>query len=292
MNTALVNEILTSRLMIAQQGIDQITDILSDARKNQPVSASSLIAWAENMVGNTSDIDSSVLVLPIIGVMTKYARWDWSGDNLDLIIPGIDDVATVIDLAQNNKKIKGVILLMNTPGGSVQSWIRIEEALRKRVKPCIAVVDGLCASAGMYVASYCDRIIALNATCQVGSIGVMAQLLDSSEAEKNMGLRFIEVYPPESNWKNRSFRDALEGNTDTLIEEELSPLAKHFQDTMRRNRTINEDIEGVLSGRMFYAGDAIKAGLVDDIMTLQDAISLVGTTADERAEITNTIINP
>ena len=127
---------------------------------------------------------------------------------------------------------------MNTPGGSVQSWIRIEESLRKRVKPCVAVVEGMCASAGMYVASFCDRIVALNSTCQVGSIGVMAELLDSSEAEKEMGLRFIEVYPPESNWKNRPYRDALEGNTETLIEEELSPLAKHFQNIIENKNAL------------------------------------------------------
>lgn len=275
MNISIINELTTSRLMISSGGLQQIEGIINDAYRSKPVSVDALTAWADSAIDNKKE-GSSVLVIPITGVMTKYARFDFYSDSLDFIIPGIDDIAYMIDAAERDPNISGSILLMNTPGGTTQSWIRIEEVLRKRTKPCIAVVDGLCASAGMYVASFCDKVIALNDICQVGSIGVMATLVDTSKAEKQAGIKIIEVYPPESNWKNKSYNDALDGNTKLLIEEELSPLAQHFQATIRRNRrNLNEEVEGVLAGRMFFAADAIDAGLIDAIMPLDDVCALV-----------------
>ena len=132
-------------------------------------------------------------------MMTKYGTMDWFG-----FYPGMDDIAMELFGAEHDDKICGTVLLMNTYGGSTQSWIRMEEVLRDRKKPVIAVIDGVCASAGVYVACFCDKILALNKTCKIGSIGVMAQMIDSSEAEKKEGIRLLEFYPPESNLKNKA----------------------------------------------------------------------------------------
>jgi hypothetical protein len=60
-----------------------------------------------------------------------------------------------------------------------------------------------------------------------------------------------------------------------LIKEELTPWAAHFQDVVRKNRKgkLNESaFEGILNGRMFYAHDAIKAGLIDSVASLDSVI--------------------
>lgn len=293
MNTPIVNELKTSALMLAGIGRDEFEAVLKNALRqgSRPVgnvTAGSM--YDGGAADETAETEKGIQILPITGMMTKYARYDWQSDKLDYIVPGIDDIARAIEEAEANEQIIGSVLLMNTCGGSVQSWIRIEEVLKSRKKPVVAVVDGTCASAGVYVAVFCDRIFALHKTCQIGSIGVMAQLLDDKEAMKKYGYRLIEVYPPESKYKNKDITEALRGNTKMLIEEHLSPLAKHFQETVRAHRPhLDESVEGLLEGKMFYADEAAKAGLIDGICSLREAAMSVVEIANEHQNIINSI---
>lgn len=293
MNTPIVIELKTSALMLAGIGRDEFEAVLKNALKAGSRPVENVVAGSMYGAEASSDQpepEKGVQILPIIGMMTKYARYDWQSDSLDYIVPGIDDIARAIEEAETNDNIIGSVLLMNTCGGSVQSWIRIEDVLKNRKKPVVAVVDGICASAGVYVAVFCDRIYALHKTCQIGSIGVMAQLIDDKEAMKKWGYRLIEVYPPESKYKNKDIIEALKGNTGLLITEHLSPLAKHFQDTVRTYRPhLDESVEGLLEGKMFYADDAEKAGLIDGICSLKEAVISVANIANEHQDIINSI---
>ena len=208
-------------------------------------------------------------------MMLKYAHFNFSTEDLEWIVPGIDDIASLLEYVMQSEDIDGAILVFNTPGGTTQSLIRLEEVLKNRTKPVVAVVDGMCASAGMYAASLCDRIIALNKMCNVGSIGVMVQLVDYGPYYKKQGIKIIEIYPPESADKNKSYRDAIDGKTQTMIDEVLTPLAVNFQNVVKEHRQVDESIEGVLSGKMFYAEDAIKAGLVDEIGNFESAVAVI-----------------
>ncbi len=298
MNTALVNELLTSRMMLAGCGIDQLESILKheSAASARPLSDADIEQWALSVLSDRESssveyADGSVVVLPLTGVMTKYGRYDWMSDSLRFVVPGVDDIADALYLADADSKVKATVLLINSPGGTVSSWIRIEEVLRQRKKPCVALVDGMCASAAVYVASLCDKIYALNKICQIGSIGVMAHIVDTRQAEKKAGYKIIDVYPPESKYKNASLREAMDGDLKTLIDEELSPLARNFQQMVREHRPVNEKVEGVLEGKVFYASDAINAGLIDGICSLSEGIAIAEKLAKEKADIINYITN-
>ncbi len=275
----LLTELQGSPLALAQGGFRELEALLyiaSETKASDPYSPN-------DDTGNIAAVlQDSVLIIPVTGVMTKYSGWDYLG---------MDEVALQILQAEHDEKIVGTILLMNTYGGSTQSWIRMEEVLRARKKPVIAVVDGMCASAGVYVACFCDRILALNPTCKIGSIGVMAQMIDSSEAEQKAGFKVLEFYPPESKYKNKAEKDALDGDDKLLIEETLSPLARHFQETVRRQRPGLKEEEGVLEGKMYFAGDALNLGLIDGICTLPEALRTVADIADERDSILRSLNN-
>jgi len=282
MFNSLLTELQGSPLALAAGGFAELQTIIKQCV--HPTSRTELLnlSGLESSKSSAEEKSSqSVLILPITGVMTKYGAWNWSE-----YYPGMDDIAMEIARADQDENLLGTILLMNTYGGSTQSWIRLEEVLRTRKKPVIAVVDGMCASAGVYVACFCDKILALNKTCKIGSIGVMAQLLDTSEAERKQGYRLLEFYPPESKYKNKAERDALDGNDKALIEETLSPLARHFQEVVRTQRPgLKQDTEGLLEGKMFFATDAMDAGLIDGICTMPEAIKTVCDIAKERDNI-------
>lgn len=233
-----------------------------------------------------NDIDrlneKTVLIIPIIGAMLKYGTW---------YSYGVDYAASLIAKAEQADNIVGTILLFNTPGGSTQSLIQIEKSLTNRKKPCIAVIDGQCCSCGIHVACLCDKIYAENEMCEVGSIGVFAQILDNRKAMEDFGFKLIEVYPPESSFKNKTVRDALDGDPQYLIDESLSPFARKFQEHVRTCRKqLDESVEGILEGRVFYAYDAVNNGLIDGITTLEEAVDEIYSKANE-ASVRESIIS-
>lgn len=222
--------------------------------------------------------EGSIIVIPIIGTMLKYGSW-WTY--------GMDEMANFIRLADASSKVAGTILLSNTPGGTTQSVIQLEDALRQRTKPCVGVVDGQCCSGGIYTLSFCDKIVATNRMCEAGSIGTFAQIMDDSAALEKYGYKVKAIYPPESKYKNLEVRKAIEEDDDSLIiSERLSPYARHFQDIIKNNRpNLDTTAEGILEGKVFYAYDAIKYGLIDSIMSINEAVKLVSTMAEEKKSI-------
>lgn len=282
MNNQIINELRTSPLAMVLTGTTEMEAVLHEAQR--PASGYPEIQAAQraqnatdicNVYNNSGYSAERIAIFSITGMMLKYAHLNFSTEDLEWIVPGIDDIALLLKYVMQSEDIDGAILVFNTPGGTTQSLIRLEEVLKNRTKPVVAVVDGMCASAGMYAASLCDRIIALNKMCNVGSIGVMVQLVDYGPFYKKQGIKIIEIYPPESADKNKSYRDAIDGKTQTMIEEVLTPLAVNFQDIVRTHRPVDESIEGVLSGKMFYAEDAIKAGLVDEIGNFESAVAVI-----------------
>ena len=159
---------------------------------------------------------------------------------------------------------------------------KIEEALRNRKKPCVGLIESLACSAGCYAISFCDTIGAINSMCQVGCIGVLTSFVDYSKIEEKMGVKTITILPPESDYKNLPEREAIDGDTSRYIKEQLSPMAVAFQNIIKENRP-NLDLseEGILRGKTFFAQDAIKNGLIDKIMSLEDAIQEVHTLSDK-----------
>ena len=261
MNTLLLQELQSSPLAVSAEGVEAYKLLLSRARDAQA------LAIDDEPLNASMFSLGRIMILPINGLMTKYNQWD---------SVGMDNIAGLIAEGLENPNIDKIILLFNTYGGSVQSWVRIEEVLTHRLqynKPVIAAIDGICASAGVYVAVHCDKIYALHTTNRIGSIGVMVQYVDTRKAEQDAGIQTITVYPPESKYKNKAEQDALDGDTKMLIEEQLTPLALHFQNEVRRYRPqLDESVEGLLEGKMFFAEDARRAGLIDGIMTLTEVL--------------------
>lgn len=221
--------------------------------------------------------EDSVLVIPITGTMFKYGWW-W--------YPGVDFAAELIRKADQIPQICGTILLMNTPGGSTQSLIQMEDALRNRQKPCVTLIDGMSASCGVYVAVLTDGIYSMNKMCEIGSIGCFARFLNDDAWMEKEGYKIIEVYPDESKYKNKAYRDAKDGKPQMMKDETLAPFARNFQELVKANRsTLKTDVEGILEGKNFYAVDAKAYGLIDDIANMDEVIEIVKEKAKEKREL-------
>lgn len=185
---------------------------------------------------------------------------------------GTATIAEWIKQADANPNIDGIILKVDSPGGTVDGTEALGRTIKSTRKPIVGFVDGLAASAGYWAVSNCHEIIANGKTAEVGSIGVMCSFADVKPVLEKAGVKFHEAYASASTEKNRSYRDALAGDYSKLTEE-LDALNSIFQSTVRGNRPNAK--EAVFAGATYLANEAKKMGLIDRIGTLDDAIQAV-----------------
>ena len=210
----------------------------------------------------------SVARFHVHGPMLKYGTW---------YTYGTLEIADRIREAGSHKNISAIIIDYDTGGGGVSSIPPLSQAIaevRKMGKPVLAEVD-LCCSAGLWSASDCDRIIAKNSlSCEVGSIGVMADFWDIAPYYESLGLKHHVIQSNLSEDKNKAFTLALDGDYDLIKSETLDPLAIKFQNHIkdRREGKLDESAPGILTGRTYFAEDALKYGLIDEIGTQHTAL--------------------
>ncbi|HET6558079.1 MAG TPA: S49 family peptidase [Prolixibacteraceae bacterium] len=211
--------------------------------------------------------EDSVAVIPVNGLMTREGSW-WDY--------GANDYADMLKQAYADASIKAIVLRMNTVGGTVDSSFPLKATLSVRNKPVLSAIDSKAYSMGYYFAALTDGIYGVDQMVGLGSIGVMSRMeLWDEVYKKQYGLKIIEIYPPESTWKNKPEREAMAGKPQLLIDETLSPWAQHFQEIVRSNRPqLDESVEGVIEGRTFFARDCTpgKNGLIDGIMPFDEII--------------------
>ena len=188
--------------------------------------------------------------------------------------------------AANNPACQGHVLNINTPGGSAwakndfQQGIDYAHARGQRV---IAFIDGLCASAGMYLASLCDEVYVMNPKDQLGCVGVMAAFFTMKNGDKDLstGETYREYYDPESVDKNKEMRDIAEDEDATLLIEELKTLGEEFRADMKAAFPNANDEH--LKGKIFDAKDVMDI-LCDGQMMLGDVIARVFNLANGTAQ--------
>lgn len=189
--------------------------------------------------------------------------------------------------AADHPLCRGHLFIINTPGGS--AWAKNDYALaidyaHSKGQKVIALVDGMCASAGMYLASLCDERYYLNPKDQVGCIGVMAAFytLANGSKDKYTDETYHEEYDPESFDKNKAYRDIANKNDNKELIKELSELGVEFRaDVKKACPNAVEDVH--LKGKVFNAED-VKGILMDDQSTFMGCVQRCFALFDGTAE--------
>lgn len=220
--------------------------------------------------------EGSTAIIPLKGSLLK---------NGTLCSYGTAEIANQIRTAIHSPKISSIVLDIDSGGGACNAVAPVVEAIREARAAGVPVVAScdLAASAAYWIASECDRIVANNdISAAVGSIGVMCSLTDVKPFYEKLGVAFHDIYAEQSPDKNEAFTLALKGDYTKIKSESLNPLAVRFQDAVKTNRPgLKSDIPGVLTGRMFYAQEALAIGLIDEIGTQERAVQLAGQLSAE-----------
>ena len=206
----------------------------------------------------------STVIIPIQGSLMKQ---DYCGDY------GMQTLASLVTLAANEPKVKSIVLLMDTPGGSADGSLDLADAVSNaaKIKNTVAYIDGLCCSAGYRIASRANAIIAKPQSI-IGSIGTMITLRFNDGQLAQRGIQEATINADGSPDKNADYLQAKIGNYTLIKESILNPMNDAFVSEIKAYRK-NVDA-AALTGKVFDSSKAKNLGLIDAEGMLQDAISL------------------
>lgn len=202
-------------------------------------------------------------------------------------IVGETMVPDIIKLA-DDKNVKGLVLRVNSGGGSAFASEQIWDALeyfKSKGKPFYVSMGDMAASGGYYISCGADKIYADHTTL-TGSIGVFGLIPDFSNlATEKLGVTFATV---QTN-PNAAFPSVLTG----LSEQQVNALQKSVENTydqftyrVAQGRNMSQDsVKMIAEGRVWTGGAALGLGLVDKIGSLNVAVNDIaeelGMKADE-----------
>ena len=190
---------------------------------------------------------------------------------------GMQTIGKWIQEADINTDVSGIVLKIDSPGGTVNGTEELSSIIKNTKKPIVALVDGMAGSAAYWIASAANTIIMNGDTSLVGSIGTMARIPDMKVALEKAGINIHEIYASTSTDKNIDLIKALQGDYSGYQSNVLNPLNKAFTGSVSKNRKGKIDLENenVLTGKHYFAKDAIKYGLADSIGNMDDAIAYI-----------------
>lgn len=181
-----------------------------------------------------------------------------------------------LDDVIHNPSSRGLILFVNTPGGSVyetdELYLKIKE-YQQTGRPVYSAMGSMAASGGYYISAPADKIIA-NRNCWTGSIGVtIGTVFDFSQLLEKYGVRSVTI----TSGKNKAMGSAVDPLTKeqkAIYQSLVDEAYDQFTGIVAEGRKMSgEKVRKLADGRVYTAKQAKKNGLVDEIGTLEDAVA-------------------
>jgi protease IV len=209
-------------------------------------------------------------ILPIEGTITE-------SDTL---------VAQLVEF-RKDRRIKAIILRVDSPGGSVGPSQEIYREIRKTIetKRVVASLGALGASGGYYVACAANKIVA-NPGTLAGSIGVIMEFVQAEELLKKIGVS-VEVLKTGEFKDIGSFHRPLSERDREMIKSLVFDVQRQFVEAVAQGRNLPvEKVREIADGRVLSGAQCKDLGLVDQLGNFEDAVELAKTLTGIKGEVT------
>jgi protease-4 len=214
----------------------------------------------------------------------------WGGDKIAIIeVRGVilDSQPVVERLVKlrKNEKVKAIVLRIDSPGGGVGPAQEIFSELKKtqKEKKVLVSMGSVAASGGYYIACAADKILANPGTI-TGSIGVIVESLNVEELLRKLGLRSMVVKSGKHKDLGSPLRP-MTGEEKKLLQGVLDNVHEQFIRAVAEGRKLPvEKVRKLADGRIFSGEQARDLGLVDELGTLEDTLTLAAKLAGIRGE--------
>ena len=193
-----------------------------------------------------------------------------ANDNTISIAP--DNIAIKLEKALETKNLKGIVLRVNSPGGSALASEIIYQTLLKAGVPIYVSMSETAASGGYYISMSGNKVFADNATI-TGSIGVVSMIPKFYNAQNKYGVTANSISKGKYSDMYNPFTPLTE-ETKTKISESMLSTYKEFKSRVSANRKIDDTIlENYAQGKIWLGDEAKNIKLVDEIGGLEETIN-------------------
>ncbi len=220
---------------------------------------------------------AKILLLDISGTISEERRS--RGMGLREEISMVDRLKEELKKAESDKAVEGIIVRINSPGGTVTASDIIYHELREFKKrtgaKVIAALMDTAASGGYYVAVAADTIIA-HPTTITGSIGVIALKFNLQDLLSKIGVEEETIKSGDKKDLMSPFRP-ITPEEHKILQTIIDKLHKRFINVIAEGRPslTRKKTARLADGRIFTADQALKAKLIDKIGYLDDAINIM-----------------
>jgi len=197
--------------------------------------------------------------------------------------------AKAIKKAREDKSVKGIVLCVNSGGGSALASDIIGREVElcndgKNKKPIVALMTGTAASGGYYISAFADKIVAQPTTI-TGSIGVIGMIPNFEGLYEKIGVNWSSVkMGAHSDFASTNRK--LTDDEYKHIEESIENIYWEFVDVVAKGRGMTrEEVHEIARGRVWTGKQAMERGLVDEMGGMDKAIEELKKLANIQTEV-------
>ena len=271
--------ILAAVIFVAVGIISVATNTISSklAASRQEQAGSEIDNIMEMLYGGTDkaladmpQTNNFIAVLPIEGTIQASSDSGLSGAgsgyNHDLLMQYVDKL-------MDNDCNQGIILRLNTPGGTVyeanELYGKLEEYKEKTGRPIYAYMETTCASGGVSLASSADEQYA-NEITTTGSIGVIMTTYDMSGLYEKLGIKEVNIVSAKNKDMGSSSKP-LSDEQQAIYQSFVDEYYNRFVEIVAKGRNMSVDeVRKLADGRVYTATQAKENGLIDGIKTKEE----------------------
>ena len=211
---------------------------------------------------------------------------EWSVDNENLpensiamiflegiIFPyKVFDIENKIKIIEQNPKIIGTVLLVNSPGGYEVRCDILQDVIKKSMKPIAVNVTSQCCSAAMEIVCGAKRIFCNSKQDVLGSVGTMTTFLSFKKYFEKEGIVWEDIYATLSTRKNEESRQLEENiENDEKMKAFLDVYNENFHRIIADAYGLNRS-DDLFTGRLVFAEEAITKGIAHEIAPIESVI--------------------
>ncbi|MBI3754023.1 MAG: signal peptide peptidase SppA [Deltaproteobacteria bacterium] len=222
-----------------------------------------------------------VLIMDISGMIWDKEEKDFMG--LKTMPRLTARIKEELDKASEDRKVKAVVLRINSPGGTVTTCDIINHEIKnfkkKTGKVVVAELMDVAASGGYYIAAASDRIAA-HPTTITGSIGVVAYMINASGLLEKIGITNETIKSGDKKDIGSPLRPMTPEERE-ILKGVINSLYGRFLDAVAEGRKeiSKEELKKIADGRVYTAEQALSLKLIDRIGYLDDAIEIAKSEA-------------
>lgn len=208
-----------------------------------------------------------IAFIPMRGTLVHRNGDPWYGTR------GYDDIRREFDAAVADPDVAGIVFDIHSGGGMVYGNFELAEHIRKNrdEKPSLSVVNAGAMSGAYSLGSSAKKMVS-TPSGDSGSIGVLTMHVDMSKALEKFGVAISLIHAGEHKVDGNPF-NPLPDNVRADMQTRLDGMWQKFISVVAVNRGMSEQAVRDTQARVYQADDAVKIGLVDAVMSPQDAVA-------------------